>query len=148
MERETYIEEIKNYFPKTNEDVEKMIEKFKKEHIHKVNIKVEPILNAILTSIKIKDDDKDLLYNDIENNVYIYYYMDKEVFIKLFSYIANPNLLKSLKKLKKTILNDEIPETLRVKSDEALTKNVKELYNIRYQNLLLRYINYLILLFK
>lgn len=148
MERETYIEEIKNYFPKTNEDVEKMIEKFKKEHIHKVNIKVEPILNAILTSIKIKDDDKDLLYNDIENNVYIYYYMDKEVFIKLFSYIANPNLLKSLKKLKKTIENDEIPETLRVKSDEALTKNVKELYNIRYQNLLLRYINYLILLFK
>ncbi len=148
MERETYIEEIKNYFPKTNEDVEKMIEKFKKEHIHKVNIKVEPILNAILTSIKIKDDDKDLLYNDIENNVYIYYYMDKEVFIKLFSYIADPNILKSLKKLKKNILNDEIPTTLRVKSDEALTKNVKELYNLRYQNLLLRYINYLILLFK
>jgi hypothetical protein len=152
MRRETYIEEIKNDFPKTNENIEEIIAQFKKEHSHKINLKLEPYINAVLTSSKIKDEDKDLIFNDIETHINIYYYMEKDIFLKLFSYIAGTNMLKNLKQLKKEINENNLPQTLKItpvkNTEEVLTKDLKILYNIRYNNLLLRYIDYLINLFK
>lgn len=151
MKRETYIEDVKFEFAKVNVDVEEIITNFKKEHNYKINTKIEPILNAILSSEKIRDEDKDLLYNDVIDNLNIYYYMDKEVFLRLFYYINGTNILKKLKALKSDIVADKTPTALiiaPVKTEGTLTKDLKNLYHERYNNLLLRYVNYLINLFS
>jgi len=151
MRRETYIEETKFELPKTNVDVEEIIINFKKEHNYKINIRLEPILNAVLSSEKIKDEDKDLLYTDIQQNINIYYYMEKDVFLKLFYYIASTTILKKLKTLKQLINDDDVPEVLLItplKTEETLTKDLKKLFNQRYNNMLLRYVNYFINLFS
>lgn len=151
MKRETYIEDVKFEFAKSNVDVEEIIANFKKEHNYKINIKIEPILNAILSSEKIRDEDKDLLYTDVIGNLNIYYYMDKDVFLKLFYYINGTSILKKLKTLKNDIIADKIPTALVIaplKTEGTLTKDLKNLYHERYNNLLLRYVNYLINLFS
>jgi hypothetical protein len=151
MKRETYIEDVKFEFAKSNVDVEEIIANFKKEHNYKINIKIEPILNAILSSEKIRDEDKDLLYTDVIGNLNIYYYMDKDVFLKLFYYINGTSILKKLKTLKNDIIADKIPAALVIaplKTEGTLTKDLKNLYHERYNNLLLRYVNYLINLFS
>jgi len=145
MRRETYIEENKNEFIKTNENVVELVENFKKNHLPKINLKLEPILNAILTSNKLKSEDVEKLYEDVLNNYNLYYYMASDLFLKLFHYVEGITISKNLNKLKKNVLAGEIPPQLIIK--EEINKEMKELYNIRYNNLLLRYIDYLINLY-
>jgi len=145
MRRETYIEENKNEFIKTNENVVELVENFKKNHLPKINLKLEPILNAILTSNKLKSEDVEKLYEDVLNNYNLYYYMASDLFLKLFHYVEGITISKNLNKLKKNVLAGEIPSQLIIKNEEI--KEMKELYNIRYNNLLLRYIDYLINLY-
>lgn len=136
MERVSHIEKINNDFMKLNKNVEEIVDNFKKNHNHKINIKIEPILNSILTSTKMKDEDVQILLDDIEKNVSVYYYMNQSVILKLLSLYDN---VKTLKKLKEEVKH-KIPKNLIIEEAKELT----ELYNLRYTNLLIRYIDYLI----
>lgn len=144
MERVSHIEKINNDFIRMNKDVEEIVENFKKNHSNKINLKIEPILNAILTSSKLRDEDIQILIDDVHVNTSVYYYMNQNVLLKLLSYISS---VKTLKKLKDDIGNDKIPSILMVKNEESTSKELTELYNLRYINLLIRYIDYLINLF-
>lgn len=144
MERVSHIEKINNDFIKMNKDVEEIVENFKKNHSNKINLKIEPILNAILTSSKLRDEDIQILIDDVHVNTSVYYYMNQNVLLKLLSYISS---VKTLKKLKDDVVNDKIPSVLMVKNEESTSKELTELYNLRYINLLIRYIDYLINLF-
>jgi hypothetical protein len=144
MERVSHIEKINNDFIKMNKDVEEIVENFKKNHSNKINLKIEPILNAILTSSKLRDEDIQILIDDVHVNTSVYYYMNQNVLLKLLSYISS---VKTLKKLKDDIGNDKIPSVLMFKNEESTSKELTELYNLRYINLLIRYIDYLINLF-
>lgn len=148
MKREENIFEFQNIII-PNVDVKELIENFKKEHSFKINVELEPLLNAILTNKNLNTEDKDKLIESIENNIQIYVSMDKNILISLIDYISNNKINNKLKfnNLVYQIQNDNIPNELNIKKiyDEYKKLNVKlkDIINIKYKNLLLRYINWL-----
>lgn len=152
MLRETIIEESKYGITKINIDIANVTDEFKKTLAPKIYIKIEPILNGILASTKLQTDDKLKWVEDIKNNIHIYYYFDNEIFFKLFHAIESNDLIKKLKTIKKDMeKQDKIPPNIfiQLKTEEQnLTKDLKELYLLRYYNLIMRYIDYFITLFE
>lgn len=118
-------------------DDETILIQFKKNHDLKTNQQILPILTALMTS-KFRDVDKQLILNHIENHINVFYYMNKDILIKLIHYIAGPKLLTTLKSLKIRVTK-KIPKDLWIPSDD-----VKEIYELRYTAILLNYIDYFI----
>src|SRR4029079_5199849 len=130
---------------------ESILEDFKTQFIAKIYIDIEPILNSVLTHKYLSIDDQNLLINHIKNNVNIYYYMgDKNTFLKLIYLLSSPDNIKILKALKDKILSNNYPKEFKIPSDtlkKLPTANLKEIVQIRYQSLLIRYIDHLISIF-
>jgi len=147
------IEEIQFAIPKTKVDSSGLIDEFKQKNTLKINQEIEPLLNTLFSS-SWRDEDKLILYNDISHNVTIYVYMNKEVLSKIINKINNP-IVKQLKQLitdvKDATSLSTLPAGLKPTSDDkkkTMTKNLKEIVFQRYQSQLLRYIDYLLIVFK
>lgn len=138
--RETTLEDTRYIFEKTSVDVTTVIENFKKEFSAKIMLDIEPLLNAILTNTNIRSEDQEKLITSIHDNINIYYYMNTDILIKIINYAASTDMKKKLKKTRNPI---EISE---VNQDEYnnLNKNQKEIYLQRFDNLVDRYIQFLI----
>lgn len=134
--REATIDENKYAYEKQTVSTE-VIENFKKEFSPKIMLEIEPLLNAILTNMKINQSDKDKLVTSIEQNINLYYYMNTELLIKIINHTHA--VVKNLKKL-------QHKNTIEIDSEEynQLDKAQKEIYKIRYDNLIERYATYLI----
>lgn len=139
--REATLEETKYIFEKTSVDVTTVIENFKKEFSAKIMIVIEPLLNAVLTNTNINANDQEKIITSIHDQINIYYYMDTEILIKLINYAASADMKKKLKKIKGNPIN-----ILEVNEDvyDNLKKNQKEIYTIRFNHLVDRYIEFLI----
>lgn len=150
MRRETEVESaIPDYAKINNSEV---LMEFKKEHAYQY-IKVEPILNAILSS-KITDNDKLKLIDGVNKHVNTFFYMDISSMIKLLNYVFHVQLIKKLQKLEK-VLKSEVPDELAMKkkdrsrssrSSEESEEEIEddEIQKMRYQSMLLRYTQFLI----
>ena len=136
--RETFIDDTKHIFEKTSTDVTVVVDQFKKEFPSKTMITIEPLLNAILTNNNINADDQEKLITSIHDQINIYYYMNSEILIKLINYAASSDMKKKLKKVKKNPI-----DVLDTDEYDSLNKNQKEIYLIRFDNLVDRYIKFL-----
>ncbi len=137
MRRETTLDTNKYIFEKTSADVTTIVENFKKEFEPKIMNEIEPLLNAVLTS-NLKSEDQEKLVSSIHDKINVYYYMNNNILIKLINYAAGPNMISKLKKIKGNPLNiNDIIE-------ENLSKNQKVIFQQRFDNLVERYIEFLI----
>lgn len=147
MARDITIFEQQHAFETITFDSAKILEDLKNDIVLKKYTEVEPILNAILTHKRLSNDDQLLFINHIKNNINIYYYMgDKDTFIKLVHYDKN-----KLNDLYQQIKQDDYPKDFKITTDTLKslpTPNLKEIYKIRYKDLLLRYIKHLLNVFK
>lgn len=138
MRREAVIEETKHLFEKTSTDVTTVVEDFKKEFPPKIMLTIEPLLNAILTNNNMKSEDQEKLVTAIRDDIYVFYYMNNEVLIKLINDAASSNMVKKLKKLSIDV------EDINLEEFKQLSKNQREIYQLRFDNLVNRYITFLI----
>ncbi len=152
MAREESIYEQRHAFDVIPIEAETIIEDFKKDLLAKIFIEVEPILNSILTHKYLSIDDQHLLITNIKEHINIYYYMgDKETLIKLINHLSSPDHVKILKSLKEKIENNQYPKDFKLSSETLKkhpTSNLKEIVQIRYKSLLIRYINYLLTIYS
>ncbi len=138
MRREHTLDTNKFLYEKTAVDVTIVVENFKKEFSPKIMLSIEPLLNAILTNNKLKAEDQELLVNSIHDNINLYYYMNIEILIKLINIAASGNIKEKLKKIKGNPIDIDKEEY------EHLKKDQKQIYEIRFNNLVHRYIQFLI----
>lgn len=125
------------------------LEKIKNDYGIKYYIKLEPLFTYI------KKNKLSMVYNNkliesIENNVELYYNLNIGYFINIINYITSSkeiNVVKKLKELQNTIVNEKIPKKL-IASTADINDNLVDIFNIRYKALLLRYITFLIQVFK
>ena len=156
MLREPVIEESRYAIPdNTHVDGAQLIEDFKNTHVLRVNQEITPILNAILSHKRLSNDDKTLLYENVINHVDIYFYSNKTVLIKIIDLLISGNIIKLLKTVRDNVEKAEklsdIPKNLRVDKPENLknaTVNVKQVYFLRYQAQIIRYIDYVMSVFQ
>ncbi len=122
-----------------------IVDQFKKEFPSKTMIVIEPLLNAILTNNNINQEDQEKLVTSVHDQINIYYYMKVDIITKLINYASSllsntgADLLKKLKKIKKNPIHIDVIEEYN-----TLNKNQKEIYLIRFDNLVDRYIKFLI----
>lgn len=138
--RETTLEEDQFLFEKTSLDVTAVIDNFKKEFSPKIMIDIEPLLNAILTNPNIRSNDQETLITSIHDQINLYYYMNTEILIKIIDY-GGKDMKKKLKKVKGNPI-----DILDINQEEynSLKKNQKEIYQLKFDNLVDRYITFLI----
>lgn len=119
------------------------LEKIKKEHGLKIYLKLTPLFDYINNN-KLTDEDNNKLIESIMNNIYIYYYMNNDVLILILNYTLGQ--LNKLQNLLDLVINNKTPKKVIVENTqyENLQPTVKKIYNIRYNNMLIRYINFLI----
>lgn len=140
MRREHTLDSNKYLYEKTTVDVTLVVENFKKEFAPKIMLSIEPLLNAILTNNKLKSEDQEILVNSIHDNINIYYYMNIEILIKLINLTATSKFKEKLKKIK-----DNPIDLLDMKEEyEHLKKDQKQIYEMRFNHLVDRYIQFLI----
>lgn len=143
-ERETTIEgqdEIMLASMATTKNIEEL-EKIKKEHGLKIYLKLTPLFDYISNN-KLSVEENNQLIESIMNNIYIYFYINNDLFILILNYIgSNINKLDELEEL---VVHDKIPKRLMVDNPahEHLSPNLKKIYHLRYQSMLLRYITLL-----
>ena len=145
--RETYLMEQSILDQPMEESYIDIIENFKATHDPKINLKIEPILNTVITQPNFNDNLKNLLIESINNNVLIYYYMQIDILTKLIYYLTS---LKDLSTLIELLSNNKkIPKSLYIPYQQPTKKTVGEkgsveLYDLRYRSTLLRYCNFLL----
>jgi hypothetical protein len=117
------------------------LEKIKSEYGVKYSVKLAPLYDFI-TRNKLDIIYKNKLLQSIEDNVNLYYYLNIDYFIAIINYVTVPNvnIVKKLRELHTSLINDKIPRKLVSQpKDVNLT-----IYDIRYKALLLRYTTFLI----
>lgn len=125
------------------------LEKIKNDYGIKYYLKLEPLFNYIKKN-KLSTIYNNKLIESIENNVELYYNINIDYFVNIINYITSSketNVVKKLKELQSGIINDKIPKKLTVTNVE-LTDNLIAIFDIRYKALLLRYITFLLYVFK
>ncbi|HSW76463.1 MAG TPA: hypothetical protein VLG50_05435 [Candidatus Saccharimonadales bacterium] len=147
MLRREVIEESQYALPQEAKiESNELIEQFKQEFPLRYQQKLLSILNAIFSHKRLKDADKQMLYHDIVNHINIYYYMNKDVFIKILDVINQPTIVNDINNA--TTIS-ELPQSLKPTTiPESMSKNVKQVYFLQYRDLLVRYIDYILNVFK
>jgi len=147
--REDYIEgqdELMLSSIATTKNVDEL-EKIKKEHGLKIYLKLTPLFDYINNN-KLAIEDNNKLIDSIMNNIYIYYYMNNDVLILILNYTLGQ--IGKLQTLLDLVINNKTPKKVMIENNqyEGLSATYKKIYNIRYNNMLIRYVNHLIQLFK
>lgn len=121
-------------------DLSDYIKQFRQQHTLNESQKIEPLLNGVFELKNLSDTQKELIYNDCINNVDLYFYLSKDVFIDVLRHSSD------LKKLRaKIVAGDEI---IKLPTVPKITKNLKKILEIRHQAMVIRYIDYLTALLK
>lgn len=125
------------------------LEKIKNDYGVKYYIKLEPLFTYIKKN-KLGQDYNNKLIASIENNVDLYYNLNVAYLISLINYITTgkeSDVVRKLKELQKVVATEKLPKKLVVPTSD-INDNLVDVFNIRYKALLLRYITFLINVFK
>ena len=107
---------------------------------------IEPFIDATIFNKSIPETIQGKFDQSIRHNQLIYYNLNADIFTKIIIYVFKPrnkNVLMILEDLKNNILKQKIPKELLYEN------NIEDdVFNLRYQAALVRYINFIINVIK
>jgi len=117
---------------------------FYKHELENKYHRISPFLDATVFNINISKPLQEKFDQSIRTNPNIYYFMNSEIFNKIIIYSFQPkkNALKTLNELKIDALKNKIPKEL------LYDKQMDDVFNMRYQAAIIRYLEFIINIIK